>query len=98
MTSRRSGLQPYLLGPTTFAGHFDEGCSQAGDSVIVIPWSAVLIARDILVALIFVVVFWLFSILLRFGESLDDEWMVFASMLFVALVVLLFRWGVLVVL
>ena len=66
--------------------------------MIVIHLSVILIARDIAVALIVVVLCWLFSVLLRCGTTFEGEWKVLSLMLAVALVVLLFKWGVVVVL
>ena len=68
--------------------------------MIVIPWSAIQIARDILVALIAVAACWVFSVFVRFGDTLDSksEWRFFGGMFFVAMILLLFRWRVIVVL
>ena len=67
--------------------------------MVVIPWTVILVARDILVALVAVGALWFLSVVLRFGETLEerDEWKLINVMLFVALVILLFRWNVLVV-
>ncbi len=68
--------------------------------MIVIPWSAILITRDIIVAIFAVAIIWFFSLLLRFGENIEKktEWKIVNAMLFVALIILLFKWEIFVIL
>lgn len=67
--------------------------------MFVVQWSWLLVGRDILVALIVVAVAWFLSAMIRFGDELDvaaeKKWVLF--LLFVASIVLCFKWGIVVV-